>query len=40
MEFIVIDITGIVTFIHAQTMYEAGCKARQLGFKPFIIRQA
>lgn len=39
MEFIIIDITGIVTFIKANTMYEAGCKARELGYKPFIIRQ-
>ena len=39
MEFIVIDITGIVTFIKANTLFEAGCKARELGFKPFIIRQ-
>lgn len=39
MEFIVIDTSGIVTFIKANTMYEAGCKARELGYKPFIIRQ-
>ena len=40
MEYIVIDITGIVTFIKANTLYEAGCIAREAGFKPFIIRQA
>lgn len=39
MEFIVIDQSGLVAFIKANTMYEAGCKARELGYKPFIIRQ-
>ena len=38
--FIVVDITGIVTFITAASSYEAGCKAREQGYRPFIIREA
>ena len=37
--FIVIDVTGIVTFITAASTFEAGCKAREEGYRPFIIRQ-
>ena len=38
--FIVIDQTGLVTFVCAATSYEAGCKAREQGYRPFIIREA
>lgn len=38
-EFIIIDVTGIVTFIQAASAAQAASKAREEGFKPFIIRQ-
>ena len=37
--YVVVDVTGLVTFITAASTSEAGCKAREEGFKPFIIRQ-
>ena len=40
MEFIIIDVTGIVTFIRASNAQQALQIASEQGYKPFIIRQA
>ena len=39
MEFIIVDQTGIVTFIKANNLHEACRFARDMGIKPFIVRQ-
>ena len=39
-DFIVIDITGLVTFICAANAQQAVMLATELGFKPFIVRQS
>ena len=38
--FIIIDVTGIVTFIHAVNAQQAIAEAREQGYKPFIVREA
>ena len=38
--FIVIDKTGIVTFIDASTAQQALMLACEAGYRPFIIREA
>lgn len=38
--YIIIDVTGIVTFIHAANAQQAICNAREQGYKPFIVREA
>ena len=38
--FIIIDVTGIVTFISAPTAQQAVQIAREQGYKPFVVRQA
>ena len=38
--FIIIDVTGIVTFISASTAQQALQHAREQGYKPFIVREA
>ena len=38
--FIVIDVTGIVTFICAANAQQAVMIATEQGFKPFVVRQA
>ena len=38
--FIIIDVTGIVTFISAPTAQQAIQLACEQGYKPFIVREA
>lgn len=38
--FIIIDVTGIVTFINAANAQQALQKASEQGYKPFIVREA
>lgn len=38
--FIVIDVTGIVTFINATSAQQALQLACEQGYKPFIVKQA
>ena len=38
-EFIIIDVFGIVTFICAANAQQACRFARDMGIKPFIVRQ-
>ena len=38
--FIIIDVTGIVTFINATSAQQALQLASQAGYKPFIVREA
>lgn len=38
--FIVIDVTGIVTFICASSAQQALQIASEQGYKPFVIREA
>ena len=38
--FIIIDVTGIVTFIHATSAQQALQQACEQGYKPFVIREA
>ena len=38
--FIIIDVTGIVTFIHAPNAQQAVMLAHEQGYKPFVIREA
>ena len=38
--YIIIDVTGIVTFIHADNAQQALQLASQQGYKPFIVREA
>ena len=38
--FIIIDVTGIVTFIHATNAQQALQLACEQGYKPFIVREA
>lgn len=38
--FIIIDVTGIVTFINAANAQQAVMIACEQGFKPFIVRAA
>ena len=38
--FIIIDVTGIVTFINAANAQQAVMLAREQGYKPFVVREA
>lgn len=38
--FIIIDVTGIVTFIQAANAQQALQIASEQGYKPFIVREA
>ena len=38
--FIIIDVSGIVTFINAANAQQAVMLAREQGYKPFVVRQA
>lgn len=38
--YIIIDVTGIVTFISAHSAQQALQQAHELGYKPFVIREA
>ena len=38
--FIVIDVTGIVTFINATSAQQALQLACEQGYKPFVVREA
>ena len=38
--FIIIDVTGIVTFINATSAQQALQLACEQGYKPFIVKQA
>lgn len=38
--FIIIDVTGIVTFIKAANAQQALQLACEIGYKPFVIREA
>lgn len=38
--FIIIDVTGIVTFIHAADVQQALQLACEQGYKPFVVREA
>lgn len=38
--FIIIDVTGIVTFIHATNAQQALQFACEQGYKPFVVKQA
>lgn len=38
--FIIVDQTGIVTFIQATNAQQALQKAHEQGYKPFIVREA
>ena len=38
-EFIVIDVSGLVTFVRATSAQQALMIASEMGYKPFIIRQ-
>ena len=38
--FIIIDLTGIVTFINASSAQQALQLASEQGYKPFIVREA
>ena len=38
--FIIIDVTGIVTFIRASTAQQALQLASEQGYKPFVVREA
>ena len=38
--FIIIDVTGIVTFINATSAQQALQLACEAGYKPFIVREA
>lgn len=38
--FIIIDVTGIVTFINATNAQQALQLACEQGYKPFIVREA
>ena len=40
LTFLIIDVTGIVTFINAANAQQAVMLAREQGYKPFIVRQA
>lgn len=40
LTFIIVDVTGIVTFINAANAQQAVMLAREQGYKPFIVRQA
>ena len=40
LTFIIVDVTGIVTFINAANVQQALQLAREQGYKPFIVRQA
>ena len=37
--FIIIDVTGIVTFINSTNAQQAVQLAREQGYKPFIVRE-
>lgn len=37
--FVIIDVTGIVTFIHAANAQQALQLACEQGYKPFVIRE-
>ena len=39
-EFIIIDRTGLVTFITATSAQQALVIATQMGYKPFVVREA
>lgn len=38
--FIIIDTSGIVTFINAANAQQAVMLAREQGYQPFVVRQA
>ena len=38
--FIIIDVTGIVTFVAAPSAQQALQLATEQGYKPFVIREA
>ena len=38
--FIIIDVTGIVTFINATSAQQALQLATEQGYKPFVVREA
>lgn len=38
--FIIVDVTGIVTFIQATSAQQALQLACEQGYKPFIVREA
>lgn len=38
--YIIIDVTGIVTFINATSAQQALQLASEQGYKPFIVREA
>lgn len=40
LTFIIIDVTGIVTFINAANAQQAVMLAREQGYKPFVVREA
>ena len=39
MTFIIIDTSGVVSFVKASSRYEAMSYARDNGIKPFIVKQ-
>ena len=39
LTFLIIDVTGIVTFINAANAQQAVMLAREQGYKPFVVRQ-
>ena len=38
--FIIIDVTGIVTFVTSPSAQQAVMLATEQGYKPFVIREA
>lgn len=38
--FIIVDVTGIITFINATSAQKALQLASEQGYKPFIVREA
>ena len=38
--YIIVDVTGLVTFIRADNERQAVMLATHMGLKPFIVRQA
>ena len=39
MTFIIIDTSGVVTFVTAENRYKAMAYAKDNGIKPFIVKQ-
>ena len=39
-DYIIIDVTGLVTFITATSAQQALVIATQMGYKPFVVREA